>query len=98
MLKNTTQTRENERLTKLDLSGAPVIDQQNMTVSRDNPLIRQFKIRLGDAPINRTEMQMYKRPQTQQQQQQQKNTQKQKAAETPREFIEKHWGPSSRKR
>ncbi len=82
------QQKENIKLeqqkTGIDLSGAPVLDPQQSLISRHNPMFENFKTWLGaSAPIAKTLNKT-----------QEAATKK----ETPSEFIEKTWNPSSRRR
>lgn len=109
------KAKQDQRATTLDLSGAPVLDQQHNVVSRDNPIFQQFLSWIGDAPIAKTISQLYRKsppplakpqekainnaakPQEKFYSQEKFHKSEKNQKETPQEFIEKTWGPSSRK-
>lgn len=83
-----------ERKTTVDLSGSPVIEEQHHHITREATLKRLESVLSGDAPILKNKSQLYKTSFVSQKSDGTDNSNK----ETPVEFIEKTWGPSSRKR
>jgi len=93
--------KQDQQNTTLDLSGSPIFDQQHHVISRDNPIFKKFQTWLGaDAPMMKTLSQLYRTSPVEQKKQTPPPPAKQEklAKDTPHEFIEKTWGPSSRKR
>ncbi len=92
--------RQEERKTTVDLSGGPVYDPQSSMASRDNPTFREYLIRSGDTPMGRTASQLYRNLVGQKKSESSTPSEKQEKdiQEAAREFIDKTWGPSSRKR
>ncbi len=90
-----------QKITTLDLSGGPVLDQPfTAMTNRESVHFKQFQAWLGDAPVAKTMSQLYRNNMTNQAKaaQEKKATEiKNLEKETPREFVEKTWGPSSRK-
>jgi len=78
----------------VDLSGAPVIDPANFTFAREATVQRLQSLLGNDAPIMKNKAQFYK---TLSIIEDRKPPEKWEGEE-PREFIERTWGPSSRKR
>lgn len=94
--------KQEEIKTTVDLT-APIIAPQHSLISHHNPMFYQFLMRMGkDAPITKASR-LNNTPGAGQNipavapQKQEKPTEKPNK-EAPREFIEKTWGPSSRKR
>lgn len=98
---NVTEAIKQEALkTTLDLtSGSPVFDQQHFHISRDATLKRLQSLLGGDAPILKAMSAFYKTLQPGQHNKPLRLSEPEKTQlDPPEDFIEKTWGPSSRKR
>ncbi len=81
-----------QRITMIDLSGAPVLDQQHAVISRDNPIFKRFLAWLGtSAPIMQTLNQLNKQGVASVDSKSHSVTEKDPIID----YINNTWGPSS---
>ena len=95
-LVKTEATKEQERITTLDLSGTPVLGQANYTVSRDNPIFNQFEKWLGETPLTKTKSRLYKSAPTTSTDSKATPSQEKDATDAPRDYINKTWNRSGK--
>lgn len=96
--KKTEAIKQEQQKNSVDLSGAPVLDPANFTFAREATVQRLQSLLGNDAPIMRNMAQFYKTLSIVEGKKPDSAKQEKWEGEDPREFIERTWGPSSRKR